>query len=204
MECIAPKVGLITIRGHAQATRESLGLNGADIFPVIKALEIIDRAYILEQKEFLSVGTLEEMGSAAGKTNLINGAITIREDIFDNLYNDGAEGRATAMHELGHNILHQGLSLPRIDPSILKPDVLESSALKLLDEFNPEVQADIYACETLVDHNWLKANITKYSYESISKFFGIPLYMLESHIERLIDYGELNKLQQLDLLFEEK
>lgn len=192
MKVLAPKRTLGSIRDLAKQIREVVKVQEDERFPVCKVVKVLDEAAIKDGRTFLEVGFEDEMGSAAGQTDQASGVITLRNDIYINLTNDGEEGRVTFVHELGHHLLHTGAPLYRVDPQIILSDI-ECA----------EAQADIFACEVLIDVEWLKKNIAKVKISDIARHFGLPLYLLEEHIERLVINGDIAEGIQLELCFEE-
>jgi len=193
MNVLAPKRTLGNIRQLAKQIRESVDVQEYERFPVCKVVDVLEKAAIKEGNTFLEVGFEDEMGSAAGQTDQITGVITLRNDIYINLTDDGEEGRVTFVHELGHQLLHTGAPLYRVAPHI-----------NLADIECAEAQADIFACEVLIDVEWLKKNIAKVRVSDIAKHFGLPAYLLEEHIERLVINGDIAEGIQLELCFEEQ
>lgn len=77
-----------------------------DWFPIVPVVELL-------ANEGFEVLTAKEMGRNEGLTFPDQGIIQIREDIYHAACNGDGQARDTMAHELGHFILHRGISLAR-------------------------------------------------------------------------------------------
>lgn len=99
-----------------------------DWFPIVSIVELL-------AGDGFQVLTAEEMGKNEGLTFPDQGIIQIREDIYYAACNDDGHARDTMAHELGHFILHKGMSLARPTAGREVPRMIEDSEWQA-DEFS--------------------------------------------------------------------
>ncbi len=121
---------------HVANTLRNLLVPDQKYFPIVKIYEILDS--ILAGAHFEIRGKVE-MGDDHGRTYPDRGAIWIREDVYEGARKDNPRDRFTMCHELGHLILHRGISFARVDPEN-PPKIF----------MNSEWQADVFASHLLM------------------------------------------------------
>lgn len=126
----------------ADEVRKYLGISDISFFPILKVYELL--GHIVDGANF-EIRTKEEMGGDHGRTHPEQKLILIREDVYVGADNNMPRDRFTMCHELGHLLMHQGLSLSRIDPK--NPPKIY---------MNSEWQADKFASFLLMPKHLLK------------------------------------------------
>lgn len=136
-----PATSTKKIADLTDAIRVALDLN-SPFFPIVKVYEVLH--YFVEGARF-EVREICEMGDDHGRTYPDRGVILIREDVYQGAYLNKPRDRFTLCHELGHLLMHRGISLSRVDPN--NPPKIY---------MNSEWQADIFASHLLMPNSLLK------------------------------------------------
>lgn len=129
------------IRVYAKKLRKILHMSDAVCFDIVRVAEVFFPLMFGEKYSF-EILPKEEMGHNHGLTNPETGKIMIREDIYDGACKGEGRDRLTIAHELGHFLLHNGitLGLARVDENEKVPTYCD-----------PEWQATAFAGELLMD-----------------------------------------------------
>lgn len=98
-----------------------------DWFPIVPVVELL-------AGDGFQVMANEDMAGHEGLTLPDRGVIQIREDVYLAACNGDGRARDTMAHELGHLILHRGMSLARPMPRQAVPRMIEDSEWQA-DEF---------------------------------------------------------------------
>jgi hypothetical protein len=156
----APAKSRQEIRYMAELVRsftEKLTGKSAPYFDVASVIEqvllAIDPAFILE---VLEVGV---MGDTHGLTTPSQHTIQLRQDVYEGACRGKGRDRLTIAHEIGHYVLHDGLTLPR---------KIEKSKVPAYRD--AEWQANCFAGELLVSARYAKE--CRNSFE-VSEMFGV-------------------------------
>ncbi|MFC3679110.1 ImmA/IrrE family metallo-endopeptidase [Bacterioplanoides pacificum] len=185
MAAIVPPKDLNEIRVTADEVKNIIGAWTRDVFPVMELIEAYDGFSVRSKGEhLLEIVSKEEMPYSSGQTCTKSGLIKLREDYYMDACDGNCEGRFTAAHELGHHILHKGVTLQRV-----------ADGIELPADYCPEVQADSFACELLIDHEYLKQNLGKHGLAAIAERYRLPVQKLFEHVQRLMENGELAAIQ---------
>jgi len=115
-----PPLSIDKITATADLFRRSLGIT-EDRFPLV---EVVEHGIPTLWEEFtLHVREASEMGSAHGLTFPEKAEIWLRDDVYQGVLEHQGRDRFTLAHELGHLLLHNGISMARSmkKPSELKP-----------------------------------------------------------------------------------
>ncbi|WP_019594108.1 ImmA/IrrE family metallo-endopeptidase [Thioalkalivibrio sp. ALM2T] len=104
-----PPLKRIQIRGIALALRDLLGVATVARIDLGRLLE-----HKLEKADIsFDVVSRDAMGPDEARAWPDEHHLEIREDVYDNLHQDDPRSRFTIAHEIGHLVLHPGLSLAR-------------------------------------------------------------------------------------------
>lgn len=173
------------IRHRALAIKSNTRLRMKQPFPINWVTETLDDGF-LENHEapFLEVSFRSELGEALGLTDMQTGQIKIREDIYDLFTENDPEGRYTVAHELGHVFLHLGAPLHKVP-----------SHIQVHDLNCPEIQADIYACELMLNIEYVQKWFEKKPASHFANLFGLPIREVEKHLIRLAINGDIRSAQ---------
>lgn len=120
----------------AMEIRRACELQNDFFFPIAKFYEFIPHFIPGARFEILY---REELGNDHGRTFPDAGLIQLREDVYEGACENKPRDRFTLAHELGHLLLHRGMSLARIDPADPPPIYR-----------NSEWQADKFASYLLI------------------------------------------------------
>lgn len=115
-----PPLSIDKITATADLFRRSLGIT-EDRFPLV---EVVEHGIPTLWEDFtLHVREASEMGSAHGLTFPEKAEIWLRDDVYQGVLEHQGRDRFTLAHELGHLLLHNGISMARSmkKPSELKP-----------------------------------------------------------------------------------
>ena len=135
------------LRELAKTLRRKLGLENAVYIDIIYLIEHVFP--VICQKWGFSVEILpkEDMKQNHGLTNPQSGKIFIREDVYDGACMGNGRDRLTIAHEIGHYLLHDGVTLGLARAS------QEEHVAPYRD---PEWQATAFAAEFLMDHDIIR------------------------------------------------
>jgi Zn-dependent peptidase ImmA (M78 family) len=188
---VAP-LTLSDIRNRTDSRRNLISIKNNQVFPVMEFIEIYDVLYIEDTGDTMfHLGTVKSMPYSVGETDIKTGLITLREDHYERACDGDKEGLFTAAHELGHHELHKGGPLHRLD----------LGSIIISDDYCPEIQADSYACELMIDSEYLKKNHKKIGLAAISEKFRVPLNKLSEHVIRMMEHGDIAAVQgELNLI----
>jgi len=132
------------IRHYAKKLRKNLLLEDAEYIDVIRLAEYIFPVLFKKYGFSFEVMPQEIMGNNHGLTNPQSGQIFIREDVYDGACCGGGRDRLTIAHELGHFLLHDGVTLGLARTIGHEP---------IPTYCDPEWQATAFAGEFLMDHD---------------------------------------------------
>ncbi|HEX2752124.1 MAG TPA: hypothetical protein VHP34_03270, partial [Alphaproteobacteria bacterium] len=165
------------IREFATDIRKMLGLQSVPQVDVAQLVEIILPQVIPDF--YLDVRTMEEMGNKHGEANPSEKMICLRDDVYDGVVRGVGRDRLTALHEVGHVLLHT--------PDRIVLCRAEGTLARFKD---PEWQADCFAGEFLASH--LFVGQCRHA-EDLSQLTGVSIaaakvqwnaYMREGLIQR--------------------
>lgn len=139
-----------SIRQCAKEFREKLGLKDAEYIDVIWLVEYVCPKLFKNYDFEMEIMSKDEMGNYHGLTDPESGHIYIREDVYDGACMGHGRDRFTIAHELGHFLLHDGITL-----GLAK--VADDETIPVYCD--PEWQANAFAGELLMDHDVI-ANMT--------------------------------------------
>lgn len=105
----APPLTRAQIIQLAERFRSALGLQA----PYLPVPQIVEHMLPSRGYEF-DVRTHSEMGSRHGLWDPFDKVIALREDVYDGLVAGKGRDRSTAMHEVGHAMLHPRPTLNRV------------------------------------------------------------------------------------------
>src|SRR5690554_3484633 len=132
---IVKPLSIKKIRAIAMKLHENTNIGEA--FPIVRFIELILPQ--VEEKFELIILPKNEITLKYAETDVVNKKMYIREDVYLGAINKNGRDRFTLAHELGHLLLHSGISkYPRFDK---KKDKIYCS---------PEWQANTFARELLV------------------------------------------------------
>lgn len=134
------------IRAYAKKLRKLLRMSDVVYFDIVRVAEVFFPMMFGDKYSF-EILPREEMGHNHGLTNPETGKIMIREDIYDGACKGEGRDRLTIAHELGHFLLHNGitLGLARVGENEKVPTYC-----------NPEWQATAFAGELLMDADLIR------------------------------------------------
>lgn len=142
----AQPLGRKDIRAYAKRIRRILHKTNEEYFDIIRVAEIFFPAIFGDRYSF-EILSREEMGNNHGLTNPETGRVMIREDIYEGACRGEGRDRLTIAHELGHFLLHNGITLGLAR-------VVENE--KVPTYCNPEWQATAFAGELLMDSDIIR------------------------------------------------
>ena len=158
------------IRRTADGVREYLQIHK----PYIDIIGIYD--FVLpEMGVVVDICLEDELGDKHGETLPNESIIKIREDVYEGAYNNNGRDRFTLSHELGHLILHSGVSLAR-QPTKPNHQIYEDS----------EWQADTFAAELLMPTKHIKSSHTIFD---IVNIFGVSTDAAMVRLNKLSQQG---------------
>lgn len=99
------------IRMYAKSIRATLGLTDCTRIDIVRLAEIVFPELFAKDGFSFEILTREEMGSDHGLTDPSTGRVMIREDVYDQACQGMGRDRLTIAHELGHFLLHDGVTL---------------------------------------------------------------------------------------------
>lgn len=114
--------------------------------PYVPVVEILEHHLSRFGVEFEYMSR-EEMGNDHGRSFPDQGRIQVREDVYCRACDGKGRDRFTIGHEIGHVLLHGGLSLQRT--------AVSPNSIKTYE--NSEWQADAFAGELLMPLRWVLA-----------------------------------------------
>jgi len=142
--------------------------------PYADAIDILE--FKLPQFDVVyDICDIHELGEDHGLTIPDEGVIKIREDVYEGACNENGRDRFTIFHEIGHLLLHSGISLARSS----------SNAHKWIED--SEWQANTYAAEFMMPVKDV-AELCR-SAEDIKKTFGVSLDAAELRYKKLKEQG---------------
>ena len=136
------------IRNYSKSLRRNLHLENAEYVDIIRLMEYVFPELFKKYSFSFEILSKEELGKNHGLTNLKSGKIFIREDVYKGACHGAGRDRLTVAHELGHFLLHDGitLGLARVRSDEHIPVYCD-----------PEWQATAFAGEFLMDHDVIKS-----------------------------------------------
>lgn len=165
------------IRSYATKTRQLLGFGSEPHVDVAALLEFI-LPTALPGYEF-EVRDMISMGENHGLTNVTEKRLILREDVYDGVIEGRGRDRMTALHEVGHLLLHG------------TDRILHRRATGVPPSYrDPEWQAKAYAGEFLVSE--LFANEFG-SVEEAAKGFGVSLDAARYQLKQLDKAGKIKR-----------
>lgn len=144
----ANPVSRMDIRNYAKALRKGLHLEAAEYVDIVRLMEYVFPEAFKRYNFSFEVLTKEELGRNHGLTDPRSGKIFIREDVYEGACRGNGRDRLTIAHELGHFLLHDGITL-----GLARVGVDES----IPTYCDPEWQASAFAGEFLMDHDIIKS-----------------------------------------------
>ncbi|MBZ3693395.1 ImmA/IrrE family metallo-endopeptidase [Phyllobacterium calauticae] len=116
-------------------------------FPVMQFLEKV----LYEKMEMveLRIRSKEEMGAYEGYTDPEGKFIALRQDVYENAWEENGRDRFTVAHELGHYFLHTGMPMARASDDRREKAFILS-----------EPQANQFAAELLMPRCFIELNDT--------------------------------------------
>ena len=144
--------------------------------PYVPIVEILEH-HLTDFGVVYEYMTREEMGLDHGRSFPDEGRIQIREDVYDRACEGRGRDRLTIAHEIGHVVLHGGLSLQRT--------AVNPSSIKTYE--NSEWQADAFAGELLMPLRWLRARCT--GPPDVAETFGVSESAAWTHWNALCRKG---------------
>lgn len=165
-KCKVQAMSRLAIRHYAQNLRKRLGLENTMRVDILYLAENIFPILFQKYGYNFMVLSKEEMGRNHGLTNPKSGQVMIREDIYEGACKGVGRDRMTIAHELGHFLLHDGitLGLARVDPAENIPCYCD-----------PEWQAKAFAGEFLMSADL----ISHMSPEEIARECGVSVQAAE-------------------------
>ena len=160
-------------------------------FDIVGFIERLDEAMCDQlNQNLLDVVDDCEVPLSHGATSTQTGTLIIPESTYEDARKHGLEGRFTMAHELGHSLLnHRESILLRQNPDVVVPP-----------DMCVEQQADSFACELLLDIDYVLSKRKNYSKIELSQRFGIPFKKLDEHFYRLSENQDFPETQlELDL-----
>jgi hypothetical protein len=171
----------VRIRGVALAVRELC----EDDAPLIDVARFIEHTLLKEYDLVFSVLPETVLGPDEGRTYPDPRIIQLREDVYDRLIAGEPRARFTAMHEVGHLFLHEGVPLRRAAvPTNHKP--FEDS----------EWQSDAFAAEFLMPVDMI-LRLKYKTAAAASDEFGVSLKAAMIRMDVLRMEGILPKIPKL-------
>lgn len=140
----AQPLSRVDIRHYAKKLRSNLQLEKVEFIDVIRLAEYVFPVIFKKYGFSFEIMPQEVMGSNHGLTNPQLGQVFIREDVYDGACTGVGRDRLTITHELGHFLLHDGVTLG------LARTMDDESIPTYCD---PEWQATAFAAEFLMDHD---------------------------------------------------
>lgn len=146
----------------AKEMRNRLGLKDRKHVDIVWLAEVIFPRFFSQYNYSFEVLPVEEMGTNHGLTNPDTGKVMIREDVYDRACQGKGRDRLTIAHELGHFLMHDGMTfgLARASKDEDIPPYCD-----------PEWQATAFAAEFLMDSDIIR----NMSPEEIAKECGVSL-----------------------------
>lgn len=172
----ARPLSCVQIRQAATTARRFFGLEKNPYVDVAKLIEF-DLPSYLHDFHF-DVKDRVEMGNKHGEANPAEKLVIFREDVWEGILGGRGRDRLTAIHELGHLILHtpERITLTR---SAGKPKPFK----------DPEWQANCFAGEFLASHLFARADHTP---EQFARLAGVSVEAATIQLNRYRREGLMN------------
>lgn len=151
---VVPPRSAMNIENVAMSIRRATETDRNSYFPIVALYDVLHR---LVPGASYDVRTVEEMGDNHGLTLLRRKEIRIREDVFEAACRGDGFGRFTMSHELGHLLLHDGVTLQR-------------AAGQAPIYMSSEWQGDMFAGAVLMPSNLIRLDATP---EQLMVEFGV-------------------------------
>ena len=147
------------IRGMTDAMRGEFG----ETVPYVEVASFIEHKLFKKYEIVLAPKGREVLGDLEGRSYPDRRRIELRDDVYELLVAGQARARFTAIHEVGHVFLHQGVAL-RFTEGPSDHDYHEDS----------EWQADAFAAEFLMPLYMIKA-LKLQNAAALAKTFGVSM-----------------------------
>ena len=135
------------LRMAAMKLRKQLGYRDDESVAPEVILELLPKLFRCDYQ----IVPAEEMGEKHGETQLLEGIVRIREDVYEGAIKGVGRDRFTICHEFAHLLLHsslcQNVSLARMDDRNIP--IYE----------NPEWQANVFAAEFMMPYSKLRSGM---------------------------------------------
>lgn len=163
---VVPPRSALSIENVAMDVRRATETDQESYFPIVALYDILHQ---LVPGASYDVRPMEEMGDNHGLTLLRRKEIRIREDVFEGACRGEGFGRFTMCHELGHLLLHDGVTLQR---AASNPPIFMSS----------EWQGDMFAGAVLMPANLVRLDATP---RELMQEFGVTRSAAEVRLSQL-------------------
>lgn len=166
---IVPPRSEANIAMNAELLRGFLQQSKIKLLPIIRVYELLHICFDAEARfEVVEDG---DLGEDDARTYPEQGLILLRQSVYDGAAMGNARSRFTMCHELGHLVLHRGVSFSRINPQ---------SPPKIY--CNSEWQADIFASHLLMPNDLLTGYRTP---QQIAGDFGVSLMAAQTRLNKI-------------------
>lgn len=153
---VVPPMSEAAIATATVLVRRVFGASSRPFFPVVPIYDMLD---VLVENAHFEVVEDHLMGEDDARTYPDQGLILVRQSVYDGAACGEPRARFTLCHELGHLVMHRGVSFNRINPSA-PPKIFQNS----------EWQADVFASHLLMPRDMLRGDETD---EVVMERFGI-------------------------------
>lgn len=111
MGYMASPLSRLNIRLLARAVRKKLRIQDVLYVDIVGIAENVFPELFKDEGYEFNVVSAEEMSELHGLTDTQNAKIYIREDVYDNACKGKGRDRMTIAHEVGHFLMHDGITL---------------------------------------------------------------------------------------------
>ncbi len=165
---VVPPMSEALIARSAAALRKLVQKEDVPRFP---ALQIYEMLWAIEPAARFEVVEDHLMGDDDARTYPEKGLILLRESVYDGAARGEGRARFTMCHELGHLVLHRGVSFNRVNPA-MPPKIFQNS----------EWQGDIFASHLMMPAPLLLGYARV---EDVMRDFGVSYAAAETRLKKI-------------------
>lgn len=165
---VVPPMSEAAIAGLAGMVRRTVQQDGVKLFPIVLLYEML---CIFDDAARFEVIEDHQMGDDDARTHPDRGLILLRESVYNGAARGEGRPRFTMAHELGHLVLHRGVSFNRVNPEA-PPKIFRNS----------EWQSDVFSSHLLMPTHL----VTDYrDPEVVARDFGVSYWAAEIRLAKM-------------------
>lgn len=165
---VVPPMSEAAIADLAGIVRRTVQQNAVKLFPIVLLYEML---CIFDEKARFEVIEDQQMGDDDARTYPDHGLILLRESVYNGAACGSGRARFTLAHELGHLVLHQGVSFNRVNPDA-PPKIFRNS----------EWQSDVFSSHLLMPTHLVSGYRDP---EVVARDFGVSYWAAEIRLAKI-------------------